>query len=210
MVGNTGTYLDAPFHRFEGGTDLGRSAVGAVPTSRLVVRFAGGHARRRRPRCRPTISWSAVLLHTGGDEHLGTPAYGVGRTVPDRGGRRWLTERRRTCRHRRDQHRRDRERARPAHTQLLAAGIPIVEHLTSLGRCGDRAPFTSPRRGSRYWHLSGTGLRPPPRLTTALARRRRVPRWRDAPTGAVRLGPAPRPPRRGSGDRPGRRGARRA
>ena len=89
---------------------------------------------------------SAVLLHTGDDARFGAPAYGCGAHFLTCAGAAWLA---------------DHEAAlvgiysvsiddiadpeRPAHTLLLAAGIPIVEHLTGLGKLPLPVPG-SPRR----------------------------------------------------------------
>ena len=129
MVANTGTYLDTPFHRYADGHDLaalplervaGVPGVVIGPDDELPVGGVAGHA---------------VLVRTGWDVHWGTEHYGdpshpflseeltdalVGAdpalvgidsvNIDDtRGGE------------------------RPVHTALLAAGIPIVEHLTNLG-----------------------------------------------------------------------------
>ena len=128
MVANTGTYLDTPFHRFPDGHDLSGlplERVAGVPGLVLedgepLPEGATGHA---------------VLVRTGWDVHWATERYGdpghpfvatalaeamvaagVGLVGIDAvnidstaGGE------------------------RPVHTALLAAGIPIVEHLTNLG-----------------------------------------------------------------------------
>lgn len=134
MVANTGTYLDTPFHRFEDGYDLAAlplRSVAALPG--VCIRVNGqevtpGHLQW------VDVAGRAVLFATGWDRHWRTERYGdpdhpfvsaaaaehlaghgaklVGIdsvNIDDtRGG------------------------TRPAHTTLLAAGIPIVEHLTGL------------------------------------------------------------------------------
>ena len=136
MVGNTGTYVDVPFHRYSDGDDLA-----AAPLERLtnfpgvIVRVTGARER--------AFDWHhfapvdcrgrAVLVHTGWDEHWGTDDYFSGHPH--------LTERAAT-------YLRDQGAAlvgidslniddtdggtRPVHSVLLAAGIPIVEHLCNL------------------------------------------------------------------------------
>jgi arylformamidase len=137
MVGNTGTYLDSPFHRYPEGPDLA-----GLPLDRLadlpavVVRAVGdpfvdvgtleGH----------DVTDRAVLLHTGGDAAWGRPEYAVDAPYLTADGAAWLVE-----------HgallvgidavnidAMTPHGERPAHTQLLAAGIPVVEHLTGLGQ----------------------------------------------------------------------------
>jgi len=138
MVGNTGTYLDAPYHRFAGGADLSR-----VPLARtadlpaMVVRVVGAPQPGIDVGALAAldVGGRAVLLHTGDDARFGSPAYAEDRHFLTRAGAAWLA---------------DHDAAlvgidainiddtadgeRPAHTILLAAGIPIVEHLTGLGQ----------------------------------------------------------------------------
>lgn len=133
MVSNTGTYLDTPFHRYADGADLagvGLEQVTQLPG--LVVRCAG-------PAVGPDafagleLAGHAVLVHTGWDRHWGADAYFTGHP--------YLTEAA-AC-HLRDagaalvgidSHNIDDTggNARPVHTVLLGAGVPIVEHLTNL------------------------------------------------------------------------------
>ena len=136
LIGNTGTYLDAPYHRFGDGADLS-----AIPLARtvelpaVVVRVTG----TRQPGIDAgslaafDVRGKAVLLHTGDDARFGSPAYAEDLHFLTRDGAGWLVG----------------EGAalvgidalniddtadgeRPAHTLLLAAGIPVVEHLTGL------------------------------------------------------------------------------
>ncbi|MGQ4582993.1 cyclase family protein [Lysobacter sp. F60174L2] len=136
MVANTGTYIDAPFHRCADGVD-----VAGLPLDRIaglegtVVRVSDTTER--------AIDWAhfaavevrdrAVLVSTGWDRHWGTDRYFEGHP--------FLTEAAAN-------HLRERGAAlvgidslniddtggntRPVHTILLGAGIPIVEHLTCL------------------------------------------------------------------------------
>jgi len=136
LVGNTGTYLDAPYHRYPGGADL--SGIPLARTADLpavVVRVTG----TQQPgidvgaMAALDVAGRAVLLHTGDDARFGSPAYAEGRHFLTRAGAAWLA---------------GHDAAlvgidalniddtadgeRPAHTLLLAAGIPVVEHLTGL------------------------------------------------------------------------------
>lgn len=139
MIGNTGTYLDSPFHRYADGTDLaGLPLEKLAELPALVVRTIGGPERGVGAGVFEglDVAGRAVLLHTGGDRHFGTPQYAVDAPYLTREGAMWLAEH---------------DAAlvgidavniddisvpgpgeRPAHTLLLAAGIPIVEHLTGL------------------------------------------------------------------------------
>jgi kynurenine formamidase len=137
MVANTGTYLDSPFHRFDGGADLAR-----LPLERLaaldgvVVRLTGSRARAIGvAELLPYhVTGRAVLLHTDWDQHWGTPAYGIDAPFLTAEATRWLVDQRATLVGIDSVNIDDvGDRTRPAHTGLLAAGIPIVEHLCRLG-----------------------------------------------------------------------------
>ncbi len=136
MVGNTGTYLDSPYHRFAGGADLA-----AIPLARtvdlpaVVIRVAGTRKREigTGAVAAADVRGKAVLLHTGDDTRVGTPRYAADAHFLTREGAAWLAAH-------------DpaavgidavniddtADGERPAHTLLLAAGIPVIEHLTGL------------------------------------------------------------------------------
>ncbi len=138
LVGNTGTYLDAPYHRYPGGADL--AAMGLERTAGLpavVVRVTGAKQRGIDVGALAALQvrGAAVLLHTGDDARFGSPAYAEDAHFLTEAGAAWLA---------------GQEPAlvgidainiddtadgrRPAHSLLLAAGIPVVEHLTGLGQ----------------------------------------------------------------------------
>lgn len=141
MVANTGTYVDAPFHRYAGGTDLaGLDLATLADLPGLVVR-PGGSSPAIDHDVFTTIDprGRAVLIHTGWDRHWGTDAYGAG-------GHPFLT--RAAAEHLARAGARlvgidslniddATDGTRPAHTVLLGAEIPIVEHLTGLERLPD-------------------------------------------------------------------------
>jgi arylformamidase len=144
MVGNTGTYLDSPYHRYADGADLAGLALGRLADlPAVVVRTAGTGLRAVDVGALAAheVAGRAVLLHTGGDVSWGAPDY-PRQALPDRG--RAPVAGRPRCparRHRRSQHRRHRARrpggtgrAAGAQTLLLAADIPVVEHLTGLAQ----------------------------------------------------------------------------
>ncbi|WP_245841847.1 cyclase family protein [Sphingomonas lenta] len=145
MVGNTGTYLDTPYHRFAHGHDLA-----GLPLERvagvlvMIVRrpFAEGLAVDADAFAGRPIRGRAVLVHTGWDAHWGTPAYfddhpflteSAARLLADEGAAVVGI----------DSHNIDDTRAmrRPVHTALLGGGVPIVEHLTNLDAVADGARF---------------------------------------------------------------------
>ncbi|HLY57380.1 MAG TPA: cyclase family protein [Stellaceae bacterium] len=136
MVANTGTYLDTPFHRYAHGVDLaGLSLDTIADLPGVVVRVTGGEARAidRESFEGVEIAGRAVLVHTGWDRHWRTDQYFEGHP--------FLTEQ--AAIHLRDQgavlvgidsYNIDdtADLRRPVHSVLLAAGIPIVEHMTGL------------------------------------------------------------------------------
>ena len=138
MVANTGTYLDAPFHRFADGADLaGLDLAQLVALPGLVVRTdataidAGVFEEL-------DVTGKAVLVHTGWDRFWRTEAY--------QSGHPFLTEAAAHLLARRgarlvgiDSHNIDDtgSRARPVHTVLLGNGVLICEHMTNLAALPD-------------------------------------------------------------------------
>lgn len=142
MVANTGTYVDSPFHRYADGKDLSELPLGSLADLEgLVVRrpfedglavdadaFKGLDARGR-----------AVLVHTGWSRHWRTEAYlsdhpfltEAAAQALIEGGAAFVGI---------DSHNIDdtRGRARPVHSLLLGAEIPIGEHMTGLEQLPDR------------------------------------------------------------------------
>lgn len=137
LLANTGTYIDAPFHRYENGKDVAGYALEAVADlPGVVVRAEGSLGRAIDPSrfSQLDVKGKAVLVHTGWDAHWRTDTYSGG-------GHPFLT--REAAEHlvragaalvgidslNIDD---DRDGARPTHTSLLGAGIAIVEHMTNL------------------------------------------------------------------------------
>ena len=135
LCGNTGTYVDSPLHRHRGATDLAGlplERVAHVPV-RLFDARASGRAVGSELFKDEDLRGVAVLVRTDFSEHWRTDRYGrdnpfltadacellvksgaafVGIdsvNIDDMG-----------------------DLARPAHTILLGAGIPVCEHLTNL------------------------------------------------------------------------------
>jgi len=138
MVANTGTYLDSPFHRYADGADLGQmqlERLAALPG--LVVR-ASGPAVDAGAFDGREVAGRAVLVHTGWDRHWRTEAYQQGHPFLTEAAAHLLAARGAALvgidSHNIDDTAR---RARPVHTILLGAGIPICEHLTNLGALPD-------------------------------------------------------------------------
>ncbi len=158
LVANTGTYLDTPHHRFENGFDLSELDLAqVVDLDGVVIQDPG-------PELRPDlitdldVAGKAVLFLTGWSIFFGTPEYG-GADHPfaseqlvealvdaqpalvgiDSVNIDAMTD-----------------PSRPAHTRLLAAGIPIIEHLTHL----DRLPETGFRFFAAPPAIVGVGTFP--------------------------------------------------
>ena len=144
MVANTGTYLDTPAHRFPGAADLsGLELPRVVDVDGVVADCSaagddGGNRAIDGERLREALGAfdprdRAVLVRTGWDRHWATEAYlsdnpfltddaaswlvdaGAGLVGIDSLNVDSLTDPR-----------------RPAHTAILGAGLPLVEHLAGL------------------------------------------------------------------------------
>jgi kynurenine formamidase len=148
LVGNAGTYLDAPRHRFAGGADIAGlplEVLAGLPGVVLDARL--GEDGRRIDLAEADLAdlaGHAVLVRTGWDRRRGTAGYftdgpylsaaaterlvGAGIALLGTDGANVDDAA---------------DRARPAHTGLLGAGIPIVEHLRGLGAL--------PAAGFRFW-----------------------------------------------------------
>jgi arylformamidase len=136
LVANTGTYLDTPFHRFAGGADLAE-----LPLERMaelegvLLRVAGSEKRGIDAlQLAPLkVRGKAVLLHTGWARHFATDRYAVEAPFLTADGAAWLVEQGAMLVGIDSINIDDMaDKSRPAHTQLLRAGIPIVEHLRGL------------------------------------------------------------------------------
>jgi kynurenine formamidase len=139
MVGNTGTYLDSPFHRYADGTDLsGLPLSSLVDLAAVVVRTVGSGIRAVgvEALAELDVAGRAVLLHTGGDRHWGTPAYAGDAPYLTEAGAQLLVDGGARLAGIDAVNIDDAAGGghRPAHSVLLAADIPVVEHLTGLGQ----------------------------------------------------------------------------
>jgi arylformamidase len=137
MVANTGTYLDAPFHRFAEGDDLAALALdrlAALPGLVVRARGDGPLAVDAEAFEGLDVAGKAVLVETGWDRHWRTDVYfedhpfltaAAADRLAERGARLVGI----------DSHNIDdtRGRSRPVHTRLLGAGVLICEHMTNLG-----------------------------------------------------------------------------
>jgi len=142
LVANTGTYIDAPFHRFEGGVDLA-----ALPLDRLadldglVIDAAANHVRAIDVEYFQDLDFRdrAVLVRTGWDAHWRQPQYGENAPFLTRRVAELLTQAGPALVGIDSVNIDDMQDAeRPVHTLLLGAGIPVVEHLCNLDKLPER------------------------------------------------------------------------
>jgi kynurenine formamidase len=147
MVANTGTYLDSPFHRYESGRDLSELPLSLLADLDGVVVDATGAGSRAVGRAAfdgIEVRGRAVLVRTGWDANWGTEKYFEGHPFLSEdaalllrdGGAALVGV---------DSYNIDdtADGRRPAHSILLGACIPIVEHMCGLGRL--------PARGFRFF-----------------------------------------------------------
>lgn len=148
MAANTGTYLDTPAHRYRDGEDLaGLSLERMVDLDGVVVRArqrssAGGRAIEESDLISALdgvqLAGRAILIETGHSDQWGTPGYFVDHPYLTDDAVEFLVAAKpslvgidslnidstHTGR-------------RPAHSWLLAARIPVVEHMTGLDQLPD-------------------------------------------------------------------------
>lgn len=138
MVANTGTYLDTPAHRFPDRADLAALELRTVADVAAVcvdVREAVEAARAIEAGALDgvEVEGMGVLIRTGWDRHWGTSAYLAGHPFLTAGAAATLVERGAVLVGI-DSLNVDSldDASRPAHTAILAAGLPLLEHLTGL------------------------------------------------------------------------------
>ncbi|OLR91889.1 cyclase family protein [Actinokineospora bangkokensis] len=135
LVANTGTYVDVPAHRFTGGSDLSEVPLSTfVDLEGVAVSATGAAAVGPEAFDGVDVTGKAVLVHTGWDRHWDTPHYGdAGHPFLTADAVAWLVERGPVIVGIDSVNIDDMaDLSRPAHTGLLAAGIPCVEHMTGL------------------------------------------------------------------------------
>jgi arylformamidase len=142
MVANTGTYIDAPFHRYADGKDLsGLRLESLAGLDAVLVQGAAGGSR--------AVEWTAfegqqlrgkaVLVRTGWDAHWGTPSYLTDNPFLTAAAAEYLVTQGVALVGIDSLNIDDiGDQARPVHSILLGAEIPIVEHLCNLGPLPDR------------------------------------------------------------------------
>jgi kynurenine formamidase len=138
MVANTGTYLDAPFHRYAEREDVSQLSFTSIADLDGVLIRTNGRSIDRHFFEGRDLHHKAVLVHTGWDVHWRTEKYFENHPYLTRDAVEHLIESKvalvgidslnidDTA-----------DLARPAHSLLLHAGIPIVEHLCNLNALPD-------------------------------------------------------------------------
>lgn len=133
MIANTGTYVDSPFHRYEHGKDLSQLPLTSLANLDAVVIHTNKRAVDVAHLAGHDLHGKAVLIHTGWSKHWRTDQYFEHNPYVTAAAATYL----------RDEGAvmvgidslnidNTADLARPAHTILLGADIPIVEHLTNL------------------------------------------------------------------------------
>jgi len=140
MVANTGTYIDSPFHRHASGKDLSELPLSSVANLPGLVVHAHPNERSLGPEifASQDLLGKAVLVHTGWDRHWRTDQYFEGHPFLTRSAAEYLYTAGAVLVGI-DSYNIDdtADGARPAHTILLGAGIPVVEHLCDLDKLPD-------------------------------------------------------------------------
>lgn len=147
MVGNTGTYLDSPFHRYADGKDLSQLPLESLVDLDCVVVDARARASRAVEQKRFTnldVRGKAVLVMTGWDVNWGRDEYFDGHPYLTEEAAQFLVEGGAAlvgidslnidCID---------DGTRPVHTTLLRAEVLIVEHMCNLA--------SMPASGSRFF-----------------------------------------------------------
>ncbi|OJX73871.1 cyclase family protein [Leifsonia sp. 71-9] len=147
MIGNTGTYLDSPYHRYADGGDLASLDLSTLVGLRAEVVHVDDATDRGVPAevfFDRDVAGAAVLVHTGWDAHFGTPAYASGAPYLTEEAAAYLAEQGAALVGIDSLNIDDTESggSRPVHSLLLAEGVHVVEHLTRLGEL--------PARGARF------------------------------------------------------------
>lgn len=160
MVGNTGTYLDSPYHRYADGGDLASIPLSQVVDVPVVVVDARGQRAVDVDALtgavgEQDVTGTAVLLHTGADARWGQEEYALEAPHLTAGAADWLAQRRPALVGIDSVNIDDLDDlGRPVHSRLLGDGVLILEHLTGLAAV--------PTQGARLhaaplaWHGVGT------------------------------------------------------
>ena len=136
MVANTGTYVDAPFHRYANGKDLSELPLSSLANlDCVVIRVPKGYGRSLHPDLLKNINiqGKAILFNTGWSQHWNTEQYFEGHSFLAAETAVYL-QRSGAVLVGIDSYNIDdtEDGTRPVHSTLLHHEIPIVEHLNGL------------------------------------------------------------------------------
>jgi kynurenine formamidase len=136
MVANTGTYLDSPFHRYANGKDLSELPLERLANLDAIVIAADRSKSRAISRAAfadQDVHGKAVLVRTGWDAHWRTDQYFEGHPFLTRDAAEYLANAGASLVGIDSYNIDDTgDMTRPVHSTLLAAEIPIVEHMRGL------------------------------------------------------------------------------
>jgi kynurenine formamidase len=136
MVANTGTYLDSPFHRYAEGKDVAQLSLDSLADlDAVVVRVPPDSGRAVTPDTLRgvEVEGKAVLVHTGWDIHWGTERYLSGHPFLTAETAQFLLDQGVSLVGIDSLNIDDTgDLARPVHSALLGAEVPIVEHMCNL------------------------------------------------------------------------------
>jgi arylformamidase len=134
MVGNTGTYVDSPFHRYSNGNDLSELPLESLADLPGIL-INGSCVLPNNPDLfeGKDLAGKAVLIHTGWSRYWHTERYFDDPPFLTRKSAEVLVKSKAALvgidsMNIDDIH----DKSRPVHTILLKANIPIVEHLNNL------------------------------------------------------------------------------
>ena len=139
MVANTGTYLDSPFHRYEDGADLAQlSLTSLADLDAVVVRAPEGRSIDSPHFGNVEVAGRAVLVHTNWARHWGSEQYFEGHPFLTKEAAQFLAQSGARLVGV-DSYNIDdtADASRPAHSILLRAGVPVVEHLCNMDALPD-------------------------------------------------------------------------
>ncbi len=140
MVANTGTYLDSPFHRYADGKDMSELPLDSLANlDTVVIRATDCKIINASLFHGHDLEGKAVLIHTGWSIFWNTEQYFEGHSYLTEDAAVFL----------RDEGAalvgidslnidNTAESHRPVHSTLLAAEIPIIEHMTNLAALPDQ------------------------------------------------------------------------
>lgn len=145
LCGNTGTYVDSPCHRHRGGLDLaGLPLTSLAHLSILVVDASEHHQRGIGPDFFRGLNVrdKAVLVHTGWSRHWRTEQYFEPNPFLTADACDFLLDAGVKFVGIDSLNIDDiQDPARPAHTKLLGANVPICEHMTNLAAVQPKGGF---------------------------------------------------------------------